>query len=115
MSITCKVILIGESGVGKTCIIKRFVSNEFNSSQHSTLGVSHSSKTIKFPKYHKSIDFQLWDTAGQEQYRGIQRLFYKESKIVIFVYDITNHRTFTEIRDFWYNQAKQYSSENISK
>ena len=115
MSIICKVILIGESGVGKTCLINRFVSNEYDINEKSTLGVSHFCKNIKFPKYNKTIDFQIWDTAGQERYRGIQRLFYKESKIVILVYDITRLSTFTEIKNFWYNQAKQYTTENISK
>ena len=115
MSISCKVILIGESGVGKTCLIKRFVLNDFNANEDSTLGASYSNIIIKFPKYGKSIDFQLWDTAGQERFRGLQKLFYKESKIVILVYDITNLHSFTEIKNFWYNQAKQYTSDNISK
>jgi len=115
MSILCKVILIGESGIGKTCIIKRFVSNEFNTNELTTFGPTDYIKTIKFKKYHKSIDFRLWDTAGQEKFRGLQRLFYQESKIVILVYDITVRRSFTEIKDYWYNQVKQNSPENISK
>ena len=114
MSINCKIILIGESGVGKSCIIKRFALNSFNVSEPSTFA-SYFSKTVDFPKYKKSIDFQVWDTAGQEKYRGLQKLFYKEAKIIILVYDITVRRSFTEIKDYWYNQVKQNSSENISK
>jgi len=115
MSILCKVILIGEAGVGKTSIIKRFVSNEFNTNELTSFGPSNYNKTIDFPKYNKSIDFQIWDTAGQERFRGLQRLFYKESKIVILIYDITVHHSFKEIKDYWYNEVKQNSPENISK
>ena len=115
MSILCKVILLGEAGVGKTSIIKRFVSNDFSINEQASLSSTYSNKTINFPKYNKSIEFQIWDTAGQERFRGLQRLFYKESKIVILIYDITVLHSFKEIKDYWYNEVKQNSPENISK
>ena len=111
----CKVILVGESGVGKTCIIVRFVSEEYKEETISTTGASYASKIIEFADYKKSIQFQIWDTAGQEKYRGLTKLFYKDAKIVILVYDITRRKSFDEIKNYWYNQIKENSSEEISK
>jgi len=111
----CKVILVGESGVGKTCIIVRFVSEEYKEETISTTGASYASKIIEFADYKKSIQFQIWDTAGQEKYRGLTKLFYKDAKIVILVYDITRRKSFEEIKNYWYNQIKENSSEEISK
>ena len=111
----CKVILVGESGVGKTCIIVRFVSEEYKEETISTTGASYASKIIEFADYKKSIQFQIWDTAGQEKYRGLTKLFYKDAKIVILVYDMTRRKSFDEIKNYWYNQIKENSSEEISK
>ena len=111
----CKVILVGESGVGKTCIIVRFVSEEYKEETISTTGASYASKIIEFADYKKSLQFQIWDTAGQEKYRGLTKLFYKDAKIVILVYDITRRKSFDEIKNYWYNQIKENSSEEISK
>jgi small GTP-binding protein len=113
--INCKSILIGETGVGKTCIIERFILDDFNKNQISSSGASYTKKTLDFPEYNKSIDLEIWDTAGQEKYRGIAKIFYKEAKIIILVYDVTNHKTFEEIKDYWYNQIKENTSGNLSK
>jgi small GTP-binding protein len=115
MSINYKSILIGETGVGKTCIIERFILDDFNKNQISSSGASYTKKTLDFPEYNKSIDLEIWDTAGQEKYRGIAKIFYKEAKIIILVYDVTNHKTFEEIKDYWYNQIKENTSGNLSK
>ena len=111
----CKVILVGESGVGKTCIIVRFVSEEYKEQTISTTGASYASKIMEFKEYKNALQFQIWDTAGQEKYRGLTKLFYKDAKIVILVYDMTNRRSFDEIKNYWYNQIKENSSEEISK
>ncbi len=111
-----KAILIGESGVGKTCIIVRFVSEEFRPNSLSTTGASYACKLMNFDDYDKPINMQLWDTAGQENYRGLTKIFYKDAKIIVLVYDVTNKRSFDEIKNYWYNQIKENSSEkNISK
>ena len=112
----CKAILIGESGVGKTCIIIRFVSKEYRSNTLSTTGASYASNILEFKEYNKTLNLQLWDTAGQENYRGLTKIFYKDAKIIVLVYDITNKKSFEEIKNYWYNQIKENSSEkNISK
>ena len=96
----CKAILVGESGVGKTSIIVRFISDDFSQNLHSTTGASYASKIIDFNDYGKKVQFQIWDTAGQEKYRGLTKIFYKDAKIVILVYDITKRQSFDEIKKY---------------
>ena len=101
-----KAVLIGESGTGKTSIINRLKNNEFNSSQESTMCSSMFRKIIEIPDFG-SLMIEIWDTAGQEKYRSINKLFYKDATIVIFVYDITNKKSFEEIKNYWYEQVKE--------
>ena len=113
---TCKVVLLGESGVGKTCIIARFINNVFEDNIMSTTGASYAGKTMVFDEYNgKSIKFEISDTAGQEKYRSLTKIFYKDAGVAILVYDITRKESFEEIRNYWYNQIKDYAPKNISK
>ena len=111
----CKIILIGESGVGKTCIIIRYINKQFKDDTFSTSGSSYATKVLELEGYDRPLHIQIWDTAGQEQYRGVTKIFYKQAKIVILVYDIANRKSFDEIKNYWYEQIKENSSENISK
>jgi len=95
-----KVILVGNPGVGKTSIIKRLALNEFSEQYISTF-VSNCTE-VKLVINDKNIILDIWDTAGQEKYRSVNKLFVKGSKIVILVYDITNKKSFQEL-DFWIN------------
>ena len=104
--IQVKAVLIGESGTGKTSIINRLKTNEFNSTQDSTMCSSMFRKIIDIPDFG-SLMVEIWDTAGQEKYRSINKLFYKDSNIVIFVYDITNKKSFDEIKNYWFEQVKE--------
>lgn len=106
---TVKVVLIGESGVGKTSIISRFINDTFDHNVVTSLGASYISKTLTFPEQNKSIKFDIWDTAGQEKYRSLAKVFYKDAMIIVFVYDITSISSFNEIKNFWYKQI----TENI--
>ena len=90
----CKVVLIGESGVGKTSIISRYISNSFRSQQLPTTGANFVSKTVILEDENQSIKFELWDTAGQEKYRSLARVFYKNAAVCILVYDITRKSSF---------------------
>ena len=111
---TCKVVLLGESGVGKTCIIARFINNTFEDNIMSTTGASYAGKTLTFDEYQgKSIKFEIWDTAGQEKYRSLTKIFYKDAKAAILVYDITRKSSFDEIKNYWYNQLKDFAPKNI--
>ena len=115
MSEVCKVILVGESGVGKTCLIVRFINNVFFEGSPSTTGANYASKVLEFKEYKNSLQYDIWDTAGEEKYRGLAKIFYKDAAIAILVYDITKRKTFEEIKNYWYKQIKDNSSSNISK
>ena len=108
--IPCKVIVVGDSGVGKTSIINRYL-NKFNPEEKTTLGASYSSKIQTFGNY--KISFDIWDTAGQEKFRSLNSIFYKEAYICLIVYDITNERSFKNIKDYWYYSVKNNSIPEI--
>ena len=113
-AINCKVVLLGESGVGKTSIIARYISNTFKSQNLPTTGANFVSKTIILDDENKSIKFELWDTAGQERYRSLARVFYKNAAVCILVYDITRKSSFNELKSFWVNEIKENSEGKAS-
>ena len=100
-----KVVLLGEVGVGKTSIIKQFAYQEFENESLTSTYSSFVTKKMEFKDYG-TITFDIWDTAGQEKYRSITSVFYKNAKIIILVYDITNKKSFDEIQNYWYEQIK---------
>ena len=107
-----KVVLLGESGVGKTCIIDQFINGNFDQNCVASLTAQFCKKNIELPG-DKSITFDIWDTAGQEQYRSLNRIFYKNSKAVILVYDITRIDSFNEVKNYWYNQIKENTNNDV--
>ena len=109
----CKVVLLGGSGVGKTSIITRFVSSTFNENHSATIGGYFINKEIFIEKYNIDIKLNIWDTAGQERYRSLTKFFYKDAKIIILTYDITRPETFVELKDYWFDQLKNISMDNI--
>ena len=107
-----KVVLLGESAVGKTSIITRFVENKFKQDTMSSLSANFVSKKIDLGN-NKSIKFDIWDTAGQEKYRALAKIFYQDSTVVILVYDITNKNSFNELKNYWYEEVKENSSSDV--
>ena len=101
-----KVVLLGESGVGKTSIITQFTSNQFNPRVPTSVSAKFISKTIEFPQYNRIIKFDIWDTVGQEKYRSLAKIFYKDAKIIIFVYDVTREFSFQALKEFWYKETQ---------
>jgi small GTP-binding protein len=99
-----KTILVGMSGTGKTNIINAMINQPFDSDQISTQTSSFVDKYIDVNK--KKYHIEIWDTAGQEKYRSLTKIFIKDSKIVIFVYDITTMASFEEV-DYWVNTVKE--------
>ena len=112
-NITCKVVLVGESGVGKTCIIQRYVNNNYNENTESTSTSTYTYKSIDYKKLNKSISFDIWDTAGQELYRALAKNFYLNASIGILVYDIRRKQSFEAIKDYWHEQLKEFGEENM--
>ena len=107
-----KVVLIGESGVGKTSIISQFTTSKFTQFCQPSLNSQFASKTMEFQDYDKSLKFEIWDTVGQEKYRALAKLFYRDADVIVFVYDITSSLSFEAIRDFWYPEAMKNAIKN---
>ena len=106
-----KIVLLGESAVGKTSIIQRFTNDSFDLNCLSSLSAQFNSKTVTVNG--ETIKFDVWDTAGQEKYRSLARIFYKDAKVIIFVYDITNLKSFQEIQNYWYNETKDSCDNDV--
>ena len=105
-----KIVLIGDSGVGKTNILSRYINNEFSLATQSTVGVEFGSKIIK--KNGKVIKLQIWDTAGQERYKSITSAYYKGARGAFVVYDISRKTTYDNI-DKWIGELKTNGSEDV--
>ena len=88
--IPVKIVLVGESATGKTNIVTQYVEQKFIPDSGATIGANYATKTIRIDEYSTSLKLELWDTAGEEKYRSIAKLFYKDASAVILVYDITN-------------------------
>ena len=97
-----KIIVVGDSGVGKTNLINRFASDKFDTNSKATIGVEFVYKTLKINK--EVIKVEVWDTAGQERYRAITSSYYKGAKGAIIVYDITNEDSFNNVES-WMNEV----------
>lgn len=106
-----KIVLIGDSSVGKTNIFTKYLNDEFDPDSKATVGVEFGTKNFKIEE--KIIKVQIWDTAGQERYRSITNAYYKGAKGCLLVYDITNKTSFENI-DRWLSELKNNSEENIS-
>ena len=112
--IQCKVVLVGETGVGKTSLSNRYIKNSFFQ-VFSNHGVLYETKTVFLKDCNQSIKFEIWDTAGQEKYRSLAKVFYKNASACILVYDITKKDTFQELKNFWINEVTSNAPENMSK
>jgi small GTP-binding protein len=108
-----KVVLIGESGVGKTSIIAQFTKGIFNQDVMSTNGATFSTKKKDFKDAKKTLSFEIWDTAGQEKYRSINKIFYQDASIAILVFDITRKDTFEALKNYWYLELRDNSPKDI--
>lgn len=107
-----KIILIGDSGVGKSCLLLRFSDDHFTESYITTIGVDFRFRTIKVDD--KIVKLQIWDTAGQERFRTITSAYYRGADGIIIIYDTTDRNSFLHI-DEWMNEINNYTSENTCK
>ena len=101
-----KLVLIGDSGVGKTNFIFQFTEGRFTTIHVSTVGFDYKSKIVKLPKSKKKINLQIWDTAGQERYMAINKNLFQKVQGIILMYDLTNRESFEHVTN-WLNLIKQ--------
>jgi len=107
-----KLVLIGDSGVGKSCLLLRFADDAFTESYISTIGVDFRFRTVKLDK--KTVKLQIWDTAGQERFRTITSAYYRGADGIIMVYDITNKESFSNVST-WLSEVNRYANEGTCK
>ena len=105
-----KLVLVGDSGVGKTNIMLRYLNKEFNQNTKATVGVEFGSKNIKIE--NKIVKGQIWDTAGQERYRAITSAYYKGAHGAFVVFDVTQRETFDAV-DRWVNDLRNNTDERL--
>jgi len=105
-----KAVLIGDSGVGKSNLLSRFVQDSFSTDNKTTIGVEFAAKTIETEG--KRVKAQIWDTAGQERYRAITNAYYRGALGALLVYDITNHASF-ESCDKWLRELREHADAKI--
>jgi len=106
------LVLIGDSGVGKSCLLLRFADDKWTDSYISTIGVDFKIRTIELDG--KTIKLQIWDTAGQERFRTISSTYYRGAHGIIVVYDITNLDSFNNVKR-WLEEINKYARENVNK
>ena len=109
---TFKIVMIGDSGVGKSCILLRFADDKFNENFYATIGVDFRFKNVMVDD--KSVKLQIWDTAGQERFKTITSAYYRGADGIIIVYDITDRNSFAHIKD-WLDDVNKYTDDNPLK
>ena len=106
-----KVLLLGDSTVGKTCFLMKYTDKTFQDIHMATIGLDYRLRSMKL-KSGKSIKLQIWDTAGQDRFRAITKNYYKGSHGIILIYDITNTQSFENVKT-WVNQIREEASSNV--
>jgi len=107
-----KLVVIGDSGVGKSCLLLRFADDTFTQSYISTIGVDFRFRTVHVDG--KAVKLQIWDTAGQERFRTITSAYYNGADGIILVYDVTSKESFDHVSE-WLAEVDRHASENIQR
>ena len=108
-NMVAKILTIGESGVGKTCILLRYTDNKFIKHHLTTIGIDYKTKDVNIN--NKSIKLKIWDTAGQERFRNITQQYYKGADGIVLVFDLTDRNSFEKIRE-WMQQITSYTQKD---
>jgi len=108
--ILIKLLLIGDSGVGKSCLLLRFCEDQFTPSFITTIGIDFKIRTIDLDG--KRVKLQVWDTAGQERFKTITTAYYRGAMGILLVYDVCDEKSFNNIRS-WYSNVQQHASDNV--
>ena len=106
-----KVLLLGDSTVGKTCFLLRYCDKRFQEAHLSTIGLDYRLKTMTLES-GKKIKLQIWDTAGQDRFRAITKNYYKGANGIILIYDVTNLQTYENVKN-WIAQIREEANPNV--
>ena len=106
-----KVLLLGDSSVGKTCFLLRYCDKTFQEAHLSTIGLDYRLKSMTLNN-EKNIKLQIWDTAGQDRFRALTKNYYKGANGIILIYDISTTQTFENVK-VWINQIKEEANANV--
>ena len=109
--IVYKVLLLGDSSVGKTCFLLRYCDKSFQDVHLSTIGLDYRLKTITL-KNNRTVKLQIWDTAGQDRFRAITKNYYKSANGVLLIYDISNLQTYENVKN-WISQIREEANPNV--
>ncbi len=104
--------MIGDSGVGKTCLLLRYANDSFSPTFITTIGIDFKIKNIEIDS--KRVKLQIWDTAGQERFRTITTSYFRGAQGIVLVYDVTDRRSFESIRN-WISQIQQHADVHVNK
>lgn len=107
-----KLLMIGDSGVGKTCLLLRYTNDSFSPTFITTIGIDFKVKTVKVED--KTVKLQVWDTAGQERFRTITTSYFRGAQGIVLVYDVTDRSSFENVKT-WMGQIQQYADLNVNK
>lgn len=105
-----KLLLVGDSGVGKSCLLLRFCDDQFTPSFITTIGIDFKIRTIELDS--KKIKLQIWDTAGQERFKTITTAYYRGAMGILLVYDVCDEKSFNNIKN-WYSNVKQHANDDV--
>jgi len=108
----CKLVLLGDSNVGKSSLVLRFVKNQFNPDQVTTVGAAFLQQVVPLDDSEEKIQFGIWDTAGSERYKALAPMYYRGAEAAIVVYDITSFDSFEGAKN-WVRELKLYGQPNV--
>ena len=107
-----KILLLGDSSVGKTCFLMRYTDNTFQDIHMSTIGLDYKLKNVQLEN-GKMVKIQVWDTAGQDRFRSITKNYYKGAHGIVLIYDVTENKSFENVKN-WMNQIKEEISDKVT-
>eukprot|EP00826_Nyctotherus_ovalis_P046250 TRINITY_DN5202_c0_g4_i4.p1 TRINITY_DN5202_c0_g4~~TRINITY_DN5202_c0_g4_i4.p1 ORF type:complete len:206 (+),score=83.02 TRINITY_DN5202_c0_g4_i4:217-834(+) len=111
-TIEIKLVLLGDSGVGKTSVVQRFVLDQFTPNLQSTRVAGFLCKSLAVPQLKSNVKFQIWDTAGQDKYRSMNSLYYKDAAVALLVFGLNNKESFVGARK-WVEELREKGPSNI--
>ena len=108
-----KLVLLGDRGVGKSCLNARFIANMFDDDMTPSNGASFSCKEIEYPNLGKVLVLDLWDISGSEKMKPLSKYIYNDAAMAILVYDITKKESFYNLKHYWYKELQEYGKKDI--